>query len=256
MYRKFAILLSSPLLQIDALVPPGPPAVVAEEDASGTAAAHVRIWHPAAAAVLLRLAAAPGTAAGERAAVLGLLGLLCESASLAQQAQQNNKDMLMSAPCCWQQQLLDCLHLASAGAGNSSSGTSGGRGPQQDDAAGAAVAAAAYRLLVLLLARGIAASPHGAQQLEVLVSLLKGQPERRYRCPDTGASSPAAAAPPISTLDSWQLLQGLLADMTLELLAAQAADAAVAVGGAGTSPTAGGRRSSSDWMIVSQVKAC
>ncbi len=249
--------------QIDALAPPGPPAtaVAGEWDATGASAAHVRVRHPGAAALLLRTACEPGTSAAERAAVLQLLLLLCTSASLSQQAQQGNQDQLLAAPTAWQQHLLDCISLA-AGSGSSAAGEAA----VQE----AAAADAAWRLLVLLLARGIAASPAGWQQLQATVSLLKAQPGRTYLAPDYSARGSTSGGTPVLQLvptDSWHLLQALLADVVSDLLAAQAADAATAAGTAGSSgaavssPTVGARgprarRTSSDWdawTLVSQV---
>lgn len=265
-------------LQIDALAPPGPPAtaMAGEWDATGASAAHVRVRHPAAAALLLRMAAEPGVSAAERAAVLQLLLLLCSSASLSQQAQQANQDQLLAAPSAWQQHLLDCLSQAagsSAGSGGSSGkGSSPASGDPSQAAAQEAAAAAAWRLLTLLLARGIAASPIGWQLLQATVSLLKAQPGRTYLAPDYGArssASGAAAGVQLVPTDSWHLLQALIADVVLDLLAAQAADAATAAHAAGsssssavaTSPTPvqgrpGARRTSSEWdawTLVSQV---
>ncbi|PRW34047.1 BEACH domain-containing lvsC isoform X1 isoform B [Chlorella sorokiniana] len=267
-----------PWPQIDALAPPGPPAtaVAGEWDATGASAAHVRVRHPAAAALLLRMASEPGASAAERAAVLQLLLLLCSSASLSQQAQQANQDQLLAAPIVWQQHLLDCLSYAagSAGSGSKGSGRSGSASAAADaeseEAAQQAAAAAAWRLWVLLLGRGIAASPAGWQLLQATVSLLKARPGRTYLAPDYGARSSTSGGHPTLQLvptDSWHLLQGLLADAVLDLLAAQAAAAATAASssqgssGAGvSSPTAapgrpGVRRTSSEWdawTLVSQ----
>lgn len=266
-------------VQIDALAPPGPPAtaVAGEWDADAASAAHVRVRHPAAAALLLRQATAPGASAGERAAVLELLLLLCSSASLSQQAQQSNQDQLLAAPTCWQQHLLDCLTLQ---AGGSSAGTMARPGSAgAGDASAVAAAAAAWRLLALLLARGIAASPHGWHQLQAVVSLLKAQPDRAFLVPDYGSShsrssasggSGGGATVHLAPAGGWHLLQALLADVVLELLAAQAADAATAAsgaagsrsGGSATSLTATGarpgvQRTSSEWdawTMVSQVR--
>ena len=124
---------------------------------------------------------------------------------------------------------------------------------------------------MLLLGRGIAASPIGWQLLQSIVSLLKAQPGRRYLAPDYSTrSSTAGGAPTLQLVptDSWHLLQGLLADVVLDLLAAQAADAATAASSSGSSgaavssPTAGpgrpgARRTSSEWdawTLVSQVR--
>lgn len=204
---------------------------------SGASAVHVQVRHPAAAAVLLRLAG-EGVDAGERAAVLSTLVLLCSSASLAQRAQRANADLLMAAPCCWQHNLLDCLAAAVA--------ADGGGGAQQPGQAAQhqlAAAAAAYDLLVLLLARGLAASASGRHQLEAVVSLLKAQPGRQFSFPDRSARRSStggpAAADPLARADSWQLLQALLADVTLELLAAQAAYSAATDRPSAGSPAAG-----------------
>lgn len=222
----------------------------------------MRVRHPSAAALLLRTASEPGASAAERAAVLQLLLLLCTSASLSQQAQHGNQDQLLASPTTWQQHLLDCLSLA-AGSGSSAAG--------KEAAQEAAAADAAWRLLVLLLARGIAASPAGWQQLQATVSLLKAQPGRTYLAPDYSARGSTSGSVPALQLvptDSWHLLQALLADVVSDLLAAQAADAATAAGAAGSSiaaissPTVaargpGARRTSSEWdawTLVSQVR--
>ena len=222
-----------------------------DEDSVAT---HVRIRHPAAAAVLLQMAAAPAVGppgVGERAAVLGVLCLLCESASLAQQAQQANQDMLLAAPCCWQQLLLDCMRA----------GSGGGYIDAELAAAGSA-----WRLLAVLLARGTAASSSGWHHLQTLVSLLKAQPDCQYLCPrsSSGANSPSSASSASRPASSgWHLLQELLADVLHDLLTAQAADAATSA----VSPTAAGAaggsrgpgRASSEWeawTVVSQVWTC
>lgn len=208
--------------------------------------------------MLLRLAVAPSTAVGERGAVLELLCRLCESSSLSKAAQLANQSMLLAAPCCWPQLLLDCMHLAAAPAGSPRASQRGGGGGSAD---AATAAVAAYRLLVVLLARGVAASPHGAQHLEAcgLPGLLNASPERSFLCPDTAGGGPAAAAhaaaAPLAAVGPWQLLQAVLADVVLELLAAQAADTAgtsAAARGDGASPRAS-PRASSDWTMVSQV---
>lgn len=224
-----------------------------EDAPSSPAAQHVRVHSPAAAAVLLQLAAAPSTEASEQAAVLGMLCLLCESSSLPKQVRQSNQDLLSAAPCCWQQLLLDCM------AAHSSSAPSAEAAPAE-----AAAAAAAWRLLVLLLSRGIAASAAGWQRVQAVVSLLKTQPERAFLCPDASVASPAAPSPPLVSMTAWQLLQLLLSDVMLELLAAQAADAAGSPrGGAeAASPKAAAqrqqvRRTSSEWdawTVVSPVR--
>ena len=243
-----------------------------EWDADAASAAHVRVRHPAAAALLLRQAAAPGASAGERAAVLELLLLLCSSASLSQQAQQGNQDQLLAAPTCWQQHLLDCLVVQADGSRAGAPARPGSAGA--GDATALAAAAAAWRLLALLLARGIAASPHGWHLLQAVVSLLKAQPGRAYLVPDyasshsrsssSGGGGSGAGGPTVvlAPAGGWHLLQSLLADVVLELLAAQAADAATAASGGAASPTAGGarlgvRRTSSEWdawTMVSQVR--
>jgi hypothetical protein len=204
--------------------------------------------------VLLQMAAAPvdgPRGAGERAAVLGVLCLLCESASLAQQAQHANQDMLLAAPCCWQQLLLDCMRASSSGGGSEVE---------------LAAACSAWRLLAVLLARGTAASSSGWHRLQTLVSLLKAQPDGHYYCSSSpsGANSPSNSiiprSPSRSATSGWHFLQELLADVLHELLTAQAADAATSA----VSPTAaaaagvgrGPGRASSEWeawTVVSQV---
>ncbi len=210
-------------LQIDALASAGPPAATVdaaaggdgtEDDDPAAAAALVRVCHPAAAAMVLQLASTPRCSVQERAAVLGMLCLLCESASLSRQARHANQDMLAAAPCCWQGMLLDCLRGSNQGAGAGAAvGSSGG-------AAEHVAASSAWRLLVLLLARGVAASPAGGERLLTVVGLLKAAPQGAlFSCPAARSSNSSGS------VGAWQLLQELLADVLQELAHAQAADA-------------------------------
>jgi hypothetical protein len=201
----------------------------------------VLIRHPAAVAVLLPAAAAGGCAAAERAAVLGVLCALCESASLAKQARQGNQDMLLAAPCPWPSLLLDCLAVRAGKSGNAGGSSHAAAGPAAADAAAADAAAAAWRLLVLLLARAVAASPGGWQLLHAVAGLLRAAPGRLYTRPASlpGSGDRGSAG----SMTGWQLLHELLADVVLEILAAQAADAGGpgdGVSGEGGAPHGGG----------------
>jgi hypothetical protein len=233
----------------------------------------VAIKHPAAAAVLLQMAAEPGCSQGERAAVLGMLCLLCESASLTQQARHGNLDMLLAAPCPWPSLLLACLADGSTpGGGKTSSSRSSAKARVEPSAQRDEVVAAAWRLLVLLLARAVVASPGGWQLLHAVAGLLKAQPQRLFSLPAASSGDDGSRSGAVEHgVSGWRLLQEALSDVMQELLAAQAADASAVAATSGGGTAAGAadvpslgvraapRRRSSEWdawTLVSQVCVC
>eukprot|EP00887_Chlorella_sp_A99_P003486 scaffold7.g3486.t1 len=275
-----------------AVTPAAAAARPAAPAAPAAAAQPPRIQAPAAATVVLQLAArGAGVAEAERRAALAMLCALCGADVPPQRVsrvERTNRAMLAAQPG-WEELLLELLAAGDSGldtsgsdsGGGSSSGGGGGSsgeegGPRED--AQQAVqrrlqwecAQLACKLAVALLAHSMQHSTGGWQHLQTLVCLLRAAPSGpAYVLASTvpaasgaaGAGAPAGPQAGGRAVNGWELMQELLTAVMAALLAAQAAErqtasaaaaAAAAAARVGLARTSTEEEASASWQMVSQ----